>query len=71
MAAIPPKTNIDGLQASAKELIYSAFNRGVKYGRYLERQEQAAEKRRLALERAGEDVDPFEYGVLLKKNERA
>lgn len=44
MPAIPPKTNIDGLQQCAADLIEGAFSRGVKYGRYLEQQEQKRRK---------------------------
>ena len=40
MAAIPPNTNIDGFIASMKQGVEGAFNRGVKYGRYLEQQER-------------------------------
>ena len=40
MSAIPPKTSIEGLARSAEDLLQSAFNRGVKYGRYLEQQER-------------------------------
>lgn len=39
MAAIPPNTKLDGFIASMKQGVEGAFNRGVKYGRYLEQQE--------------------------------
>ena len=56
MAAIPPKTNIDGLQKSANDLIYAAFARGVKHGRYLEQQERIEGNRR-ELERVERERD--------------
>lgn len=47
MAAIPPNTNLEGLQKSANDMIYAAFARGVKHGRYLEKQERIEEKQRV------------------------
>lgn len=40
MAAIPPNNNLEGLIGSLKQGIYGAYNKGVKYGRYLEQQER-------------------------------
>lgn len=40
MAAIPPNTNLDGFIASMKQGVEGVFNKGVKYGRYLEQQER-------------------------------
>lgn len=39
MAAIPPNTYLEGFKKSMCDGIDGAFNKGVKYGRYLERQE--------------------------------
>ena len=39
MAAIPPNTYIDGFIKSMQDGVYGVFNKGVKYGRYLEQQE--------------------------------
>lgn len=44
MAAIPPKTNIDGLIAAATDLIRGAFRKGEKQGRYDQQQEYLANK---------------------------
>lgn len=40
MAAIPPNTHIDGFIKSMQDGVYGVFNKGVKYGRYLEQQER-------------------------------
>ena len=44
MAAIPPKTNIDGLKVSVLSALDGAFIRGKKAGRY-EQQQEYLEKR--------------------------
>lgn len=44
MAAIPPNNNLEGLIASLKDGIYGAYNKGVKYGRYLALQEYLERK---------------------------
>lgn len=46
MAAIPPNTGLEGLQKSANDMLYAAFTRGVKQGRYIEKQERSEEKQR-------------------------
>ena len=38
MAAIPPNTYLEGFKKSMCDGIDGAFNKGVKYGRYLEQQ---------------------------------
>lgn len=40
MYDIPPKKSLAGLVKGAEDIIQCAFNRGVKYGRYLEQQER-------------------------------
>lgn len=42
MGAIPPNINLDGFITSMKQGVEGVFNRGVKYGRYLEQQERPA-----------------------------
>lgn len=44
MAAIPPNNNLEGLISSIKDGIYGAYNKGVKYGRYLALQEHLERK---------------------------
>lgn len=44
MAAIPPNNNLEGLIGSLKDGIYGAYNKGVKYGRYLALQEYLERK---------------------------
>ena len=44
MAAIPPKTNIDGIKKAVMGGIDGAFERGKKYGRYLALQEYLRQK---------------------------
>ena len=44
MAAIPPNNNLEGLISSLKDGIYGAYNKGVKYGRYLALQEYLERK---------------------------
>ena len=44
MAAIPPRTNIDGIKKAAMDGIDGAFERGKKYGRYLALQEYLQQK---------------------------
>ena len=39
MAAIPPNTYLEGFKKSMCDGIDGAFNKGVKHGRYLEKQE--------------------------------
>ena len=51
MPAIPPNTGLEGLQKSANDMIYAAFARGVKHGRYLEKQERIEEKQRAVKQR--------------------
>ena len=40
MAAVPPNTYLEGFKQSMCDGIEGAFKKGVKYGRYLERQER-------------------------------
>ena len=44
MAAIPPNNNLEGFVVSLKDSIYGAYNKGVKYGRYLAQQEYLERK---------------------------
>lgn len=44
MSAIPPNTNIDGLIASATDMIRGAFRKGEKKGRYDQQQEYVQKK---------------------------
>ena len=44
MPAIPPNNHLEGLIGSMKQGIYGAYNKGVKYGRYLEQQERLQAK---------------------------
>lgn len=44
MAAIPPRTNIDGIKKAVMDGIDGAFERGKKYGRYLALQEYLHQK---------------------------
>ena len=56
MAAIPPKTNVDGLIAAAADLIRGAFRKGEKQGRYDQQQEYLANKEANELIRAERDA---------------